>query len=256
MNLDKISNSFSNNIAINWKNKSNYIYKTEGQLKKFLDFLKNTIYDNTNILEVGCGIGKNLIYIDKNYTLNKLVGIDISNDMLRQINYNFKNYTELINTDILNYNSNDKFNFIILKQVFHHLINKKAVIKFLENLLLSNGKIILMFPNEKYNSNNITYEGENDILGRIEYKNFKRYISNTNLNITTYETDYGKFIFKNIKNYINFLYSIGSLQKIYNYDFDDMRYQKYMYYFDKLLDKNFEVNMEVSYSYIVLEKRD
>ena len=114
MNLDKISNSFSNNIAINWKNKSNYIYKTEGQLKKFLDFLKNTIYDNTNILEVGCGIGKNLIYIDKNYTLNKLVGIDISNDMLMQINYNFKNYTELINTDILNYNSNDKFNFIIL----------------------------------------------------------------------------------------------------------------------------------------------
>ncbi len=69
----------------------------------------------TNVLELGCGTGR---YFDFITNVEKLVGVDISDDMLKIASEKIKSMpelaavTELIQSDIDNYSTNEKFDFI------------------------------------------------------------------------------------------------------------------------------------------------
>ena len=253
---DKVKETFSDSVAENWGNKSKYISKIIGTNYKFTSFIDLYCCDNISILEVGCGNGKNLIYIDKNYKNCNIVGLDLSHDMINQINYNFINSKiKLYYKDIFELSEKNKYDLIIVKQVLHHIKDKQKFIKKLDELLKTKGRILLMFPNEKF-FNNIYKFNKNtiDVFGRISEDIFRDKLNNSNLKIIKIFNKEFIYEFENLKKVIKYLYSIGTLQKISEYKFNKKIYDLYITVFNNFLENKLTINIEISYTYVVLEK--
>lgn len=253
---NKVKDIFSNEVAKNWDKKSKYISKINGEHFKFKSLIFKYCKDSMRILEVGCGTGQNLIYIDENYKNCDITGIDLSSDMLEQIKYNFVNSNiNLLNIDIFDLYEDKKYDLIIVKQILHHISNKNEFINKLYKLLENDGKILLMFPNEEFIYNIYEFEKNgNDILGRISDEEIYKMLYKTKFKIETILRKKFVYEFKNIKNFLDYLYSIGTLQKINNYKFNDNTYNLYKNIFNSILIKEENLKVNIGYTYIILEK--
>lgn len=84
--------------------------------KKIVDEIKLTHPDISNILEIGCGTGYNLINLAKKYPHGSVTGIDLSKEMLEvavhQLNRNKLNVT-IINEPYSKDRFENKFNLIL-----------------------------------------------------------------------------------------------------------------------------------------------
>lgn len=122
---DKISNQFNTTRHRIW-----------GSVKKFIDSLEK----NSNILEIGCGNGKNMLYRnDLNFT-----GIDISQ---KQVDICINKKLNVIKSNMTNLPFNDNhFDYHICIATYHHLDNdddrKKALYEMYRTLKI-NGKILI-----------------------------------------------------------------------------------------------------------------
>ena len=114
-------------------------------------FLNNR-NDNETLLDCGCGNGKNMVYaLELGYICE---GFDISHKLL-DICYNKK--LNVFYNDVLNLNTDKKYDKIISIAVLHHLesVNEQilAINKLLE-CLNSGGKLLISFwSKEKYFNN-------------------------------------------------------------------------------------------------------
>lgn len=109
--------------------------------------IENLITDSDEILDVGCGAGLLVNYLfSKGY---KAEGFD---------SYIYDNYTSAINSainskevvkncDLADFQTEKKFDVIILHDVIEHLDNWGESIGTLNNKLNPNGKIIILLPN-------------------------------------------------------------------------------------------------------------
>tara|TARA_B000000475_G_scaffold271341_1_gene268909 strand:- start:11644 stop:12291 length:648 start_codon:yes stop_codon:yes gene_type:complete len=149
---DIISNSFDNSRVRIWNN-----------VKLFLNNY-NSI--NNNLLDVGCGNGKNMIYAE---TLGyKCTGYDISTNLLnvcRNKNLNVYYY------DVLNNKSITKYDKIICIAVLHHLDTCESQIIAINNMLSqlnSNGELLISFwSKEKY------FNIDENMKNKNDYRNFE-----------------------------------------------------------------------------------
>ncbi len=149
---DIISYSFDNSRVRIWNN-----------VKLFLNNY-NSI--NNNLLDVGCGNGKNMIYAK---TLGyKCTGYDISTNLLnicRNKNLNVFYY------DVLNNKSIIKYDKIICIAVLHHLETFESQIIAINNMLSqlnSNGELLISFwSKEKY------FNIDENMKNKNDYRNFE-----------------------------------------------------------------------------------
>lgn len=106
------------------------------------DFCK-LLPSKASILDVGCGTGKPIdVYLSDNKF--KVVGIDISNKMIDFAKeLNLEN-TIFINTDFLDYKSDDKFDAIIAFDSFWHidLDDQPSIYKKCASLLVDDGYLL------------------------------------------------------------------------------------------------------------------
>lgn len=104
---------------------------------------------NDNVVELGCGTGLNFIHLQKKLKDNgKLIGIDISNDMLNQAQlkikkYNWKN-VELLNTDVANYIYPEKLSGVISTFAITLIPEYEEIIKKASESLLKNKKFVIL----------------------------------------------------------------------------------------------------------------
>lgn len=131
-------------------------------LKGILDKLKR---DKISLLDLGCARGEFLHFINNNFESEKLVGVDISNKMINDAKTNDQLVgIDFIESDILNFNVDYKFDFITISGLISYLkINQ------LEELI-RNAKIhskkqgyILLFG--------IFNQNDFDVI--VEYRNLK-----------------------------------------------------------------------------------
>lgn len=122
-------------IAIHWDNElkdSNYGLN---QLELALQFVEN----KGNALDVGCGSGGRIIsrLIQDHF---KITGIDVSSEMIQLAKYKHPE-CKFIHENILNWNSEDKFDLILAWDSLFHLplTEQENTIKKLCNLLKTNG---------------------------------------------------------------------------------------------------------------------
>jgi len=113
--MNQINQDTYENIAEEFSDSRAYIWQC---VKDYTTLIK----ENTNILEVGCGNGKNMEYILNNKNVN-MVGIDTCKkfvDICKDKKLN------VILGDALKLQfDNDSFNYVLCIAMFHHLLTEK-----------------------------------------------------------------------------------------------------------------------------------
>lgn len=98
-----------------------------------------------DLLDIGCGRGY-LLNVARNMGW-RVFGIDFSKAVVDFAKTNFNLKVKV--SDIYSYNTNKKFDLIILNQVIEHLVNPHEVINKCEKMLRKNGLLYIATPNIK-----------------------------------------------------------------------------------------------------------
>ena len=115
--------------------KHNYLWSSKEPTPDVIEtILKEKISSNAKILELGCGEGRDAIFLlDKNYDV---LAVDYSNTVIEKCkelsNYNYNDKFKQF--DIINDILNDKFDFIYSIAVIHMFVNKKQYCGFIQSL--------------------------------------------------------------------------------------------------------------------------
>jgi len=118
-----------------------------------IKLVKETIgFEPKNILEFGCGIGRNLKFFSKYFPDAKVYGSDISSkslDIAKEENPSVNLF--LLNENEIN-NFTESFDLIFISCVFHHIKpdERKQAIKNIESMLTKNGAAYI-FEHNPYN---------------------------------------------------------------------------------------------------------
>ena len=107
---------------------------------------KYSISNSDKIIDIGCGksfLADNLLEL--NYTDISLV--DISSNALKEVKDRLQNKSlNFIETDILNFNSNDKYDIWHDRAVFHFITNPEGIEKYISlcNKYINNNGILII----------------------------------------------------------------------------------------------------------------
>jgi 2-polyprenyl-3-methyl-5-hydroxy-6-metoxy-1,4-benzoquinol methylase len=149
--LEKTKSQFDK-LAIHYENAGFWDFYFKTSAKKVTNLISNKyITNNTlSILDLGCGTGTLLTYLSQRLPSAKLVGLDLSSEMLKQatnkINkFQLKNI-DFRNIDVNQFETAEKFDIITCLNSFHHYSNHNQIIKKIHSLLNDNGIFILVDP--------------------------------------------------------------------------------------------------------------
>jgi len=107
---------------------------------------KYSISNSDKIIDIGCGksfLADNLLEL--NYTNISLV--DISSNALKEVKQRLQNKSlNFIETDILNFNSNNKYDIWHDRAVFHFITNRQGIEKYISlcNKYINNNGILII----------------------------------------------------------------------------------------------------------------
>lgn len=180
---------------------------SKAQDKYIMGFIKNNKLDKGRILDVGCGTGLLLEYMDidpKNY-----VGVDISDRMCSIARKKFPKH-EFVDKNFLDYNVDDNKKFDNIISIFGALTyieDPDALINQLKTLLKDNGNIFLMI----YNADNHKPLFEKDVnISHYKWdsKIAKRYFKDFKCEIVGFDTVNKDIIPEIAEEYYKFEYNV------------------------------------------------
>ena len=129
----KDQNYFNNEV-----NRTSYFWSRFGDLPDFRD---------KTILDFGCGHGALTLHAAK-YKPKKVIGIDLEKNYIdfanENLNKNFQEHKDVVEfklVDINKWDENEKFDIIISKETFEHVLDLRKVLESMYGLLKKNGKI-------------------------------------------------------------------------------------------------------------------
>ncbi len=109
--------------------------------KSINNFLSNV--KTNNVLEVGCGPGTWTAIVNSH--AQNLLAVDISETMINEAKKNIPDTSiEFLNTDIMEYNPDRKFDLVFSIRAFEYFPDKTGFIKKCESMLNSDGKIFII----------------------------------------------------------------------------------------------------------------
>lgn len=130
---------------------SNYLWETYD--RRLLELIKE-VRPGLRILEVGCGFGHDLHWAAVQGA--EVVGIDVRSDFVeiaRRLTPEIEKvigrplHVDILRTNLLDMPDRETFDFIYMKDVFHHLEPRANVIAKLSVLLSPGGRILIVEPN-------------------------------------------------------------------------------------------------------------
>jgi len=107
--------------------------------------ISNISLSNKNILEIGCGAGFTVKYLDSSY--KSYTGIDYSNELIDYAIDNFKGGKvdfQCINANKIEFNK--KFDIIIAIGVIHHMDKPESIVQIILNYLKEDGVFVINEP--------------------------------------------------------------------------------------------------------------
>ena len=173
-----------------------YRYKRQ----RFLDLLNTVDFSNKSVLEIGCGPGGNLLEVLK-HEPQQLVGVDISNQMVKLARQKLPDNVEIIKIDGTRLPFEDNsFDCVFTATVLQHNTNEAMLKKILKEICRVSGKSVYLF--ERIES---TILGDELCLGRpVDYYQAL-------MNENNYELQSTQFI-----NVRSSYYLSGAIRKVLN----------------------------------------
>ena len=118
---------FNSDISSIWSEKGHLVKVTVGSDNPMKDEIRKYLKNGISILEVGCGDGRFLQYINENVEQCKIYGVDASEKMISHAksgleNSDHKNEVKFVSGFIENINFDQTFDIIIMKQVLQNII--------------------------------------------------------------------------------------------------------------------------------------
>jgi len=108
---------------------------------------------NHSVLEIGCGIGTLTGLLNKYLNKGKLVAADISDKSIETAKRRIKNSQniEFVVTDMKDFSSPEKFDFIILPDVLEHIPieQHQNLFRITANLMHDNSQLVIHIPHPK-----------------------------------------------------------------------------------------------------------
>ena len=157
---------------------------------------------NFSALEVGCGTGEGLLML-KEATNGKIVGIDISDEMLKRARNKLKGKNinvKKANVENIPYN-NETFDAVLSTESFHHYVNPRKAINEMKRVLKKGGNLIITDANFYLPLfNKIMEKIEPGIVHIYNKKEMKKIFIQAGLkNIKQKRTAFAFFITKGVK---------------------------------------------------------
>jgi SAM-dependent methyltransferase len=121
----------------------------EGLHPSFVEFMEQANFEIKNALDIGCGNGKYLLFLNKMGF--RITGIDSSPTAISMSKEATKNSGHFIVADMYDYSyPANTFDLVISHAALHHGIKAKVVslVKTIHGILLVNGRIFLSLPSE------------------------------------------------------------------------------------------------------------
>ena len=163
------------------------------KLEKFDKLVGKYIKKDTKVLEIGCGSGVLLKHLNKKYKIKKknLLALDPSKEVFKKfkLNKNFK----IVNKFLDNFLTKEKFDLIVMDNVFEHFEYPKKSLEKINQHLSKNGIIYIAIPdteniktiqNDPFNHTcNYNYNNMSILLNNSKFKilNKKRSFQQINL---------------------------------------------------------------------------
>lgn len=134
------------------KTQLNYFTKSLSEANKFWSRFPEKIHFNKKtVLDIGCGDGALCIDIASKGA-KKIIGIDINNEIIdfavKNLYYNFhnlKNIVEFKIGDVSSLSSSEKFDIIVSRSAFEHILNPAECLKGIKLRLKPGGKAYIGF---------------------------------------------------------------------------------------------------------------
>jgi len=147
VNFDEYSDDYLNLMSKQHAKYGNIEYYSEHKAKITKQITNKNI---KNILEFGCGIGRNFPHLQKEFLNSKIYGSDISKESLEIAKQNNLDIIFIEDNQLLEYK--DKFDLIFIAGVYHHIHPslRDTVTQKIVQLLKPNGKLIC-FEHNPYN---------------------------------------------------------------------------------------------------------
>ncbi|KEZ88806.1 SAM-dependent methyltransferase [Clostridium sulfidigenes] len=132
---------FDNNIQLNW----------------YPNRIVELMQGNESILEFGLGHGITTSIFNEYF--NRHVVIEASEAVIQNFKYRYPNCNaEIVNTFFEQFDSNEKFDIVVLGFVLEHVDDPVLVMGIAQKFLKSEGKIFLAVPNAEVLNRRIGYE--------------------------------------------------------------------------------------------------
>ena len=117
------------------------------------NFLRKLIKKKNSIIDLGCGTGDFLEYLQKNKLFMKYAGVDPSNRSLELASKKLNTDTKLIESDIENLTpeilANIRPDLIVLRGVIHHLESPINCMKKINEILNKNDQLLIFEGNKE-----------------------------------------------------------------------------------------------------------
>lgn len=134
------------------KNREQYFKEQEYTTKKYvIPYIQSisTLNEKSNILEIGCGEGGNLKpFLDLGFICT---GIDLSQSQINNATeyfqeHPYKSRLRLICQNIYDFEPNQKYDVIVLRDVIEHIPDQQKFMKHLKKFIPEKGIIFFGFP--------------------------------------------------------------------------------------------------------------
>jgi SAM-dependent methyltransferase len=110
-----------------------------------LKIANNLLKDEHKVLEIGCGLGE---FINELVTLKPNLSKVVAIDLYRRPE-SLNNKVEFHQQSIEDFQSDSKFDLVVMKQLFEHLQNPLGTVEKIKSLLNKHGKILIEVPNRR-----------------------------------------------------------------------------------------------------------
>lgn len=140
--------------------------------KEVYQYIANRV--RGNVLDLGCGTGRIMVYLQDNAQVNSYTGVDASEAMIQQATWLKEQLhfdkAGLIHADIAAVKG--QYDAIFSVHSYYSWAEQEKLLRHIRTLLAEKGTFILVTPNDMFDEERLAHLAQQELLGHPDYEEF------------------------------------------------------------------------------------